>query len=242
MTAYPPAPDQSAAYPPPPPPAPFANPAGYPPPPPANYPSSPGAYPPAPPAANTPGTYPPPPPMSQPAVKAPFVAWFVPLAALVAIIGAATPWFNPTAKQNGVNVLQDGGALYSWKDGRIGLAAPILLVLLSISVIGLLRGKVGRRFKGTNPVRSLGTSTIIIGLIAVATAVIAWFLVPGQYHFTAGATTLSWHDLQDRGLAMSRGPQIGFFLTIVAGVLAVIAGIAVRVQGTRRPAGPSLTK
>lgn len=230
MTAFPPpSSEQPSAYPPPPPPA--------------HSLATPASYPPPPPPVGAPPAFPPPVPGTQP-VQAPAVAWLVPVAALIAVIGAFTPWFDPTAERNGVNLLKGGGALYSWKDGRIGLAAPILLVILAISVIGLLRGKVSRRFSGSqNPVRSVGKVTIGLGVVALVCVVIAWFLVPGQYHFiTTDGTSFSWHDLQRHGLKMGRGPQIGFYLTIVAGVLAIVGGIAMLATAKDQRTGPSLQK
>ncbi|MBN9621056.1 MAG: hypothetical protein J0H43_15205, partial [Actinobacteria bacterium] len=201
--------------------------------------------PPTPPAAPTP------PPVSPYAVeqleaKTPVVAWLVPFAALLAVIGAFLPWFKPEAKAGADSQTFDG--LYSWKDGKIGLLAPILLVALAIGIIGLLNGRTPSRFaKGSShPVVSAARATIIAGVVSAVCVVVAWFMVESQYKFVApDGTNYSWNGflsaLKDHGVnaTLSRGPQAGYFLTAAAAVIAIVAGVlmlVMRPKGT--PVGP----
>jgi hypothetical protein len=184
---------------------------------------------------------PPPPPVTQTApVQAPPVAWLIPLAALLAVIGAFTPWFRPEASRGGQTV-HAKDALYSWKDGKIGLVAPIILVILAISVIGLLQGKARGRFaSGPDPVRSVAKYCIGAGVVSLVCLLIAWFLVTSQYKFGDGR---SWDQyekaLRDVGATLSRGPQIGYWLTLVAGVLAIVGGVLTLLAAKPVPVSPS---
>lgn len=162
----------------------------------------------------------------QDAVKTPPVAWLIPLAALLAVIGAVTPWFAPEGSYQGHLIVQ-GDNLYSWKDGKIGLLPPILLVILAIGVTGLLLGRSPARFnKGSHgPVTSAARSALVMGAISVVAVVVAWFLVTTQYHFSGpGGSSYSWDDVTSKGVDMSRSPQIGYFLTLAAAILALVAG------------------
>ena len=241
MTAYPP----PEGHNPPPPPS------GYPPPPPAYPqgpvgqagppPGQPGAPPfgepgqPGQPGQPGPqqGFRPPPPPGVVPTEPAPPVAWLIPLAALLAVIGAFTPWFTPEASVNG-RTIDAQNSLYSWKDGKVGLIAPIVLVIIGFTVFGLLRGKRGGRFAAAaDPVKAAGRYAAIAGVVSVVCLVIAWFLVTSQYTFNG----LSWDELEKRlaaaGGTLSRGPQIGYFLTIAAAALAIIGGVLMMTMSKR---------
>ena len=172
-----------------------------------------------------PGLRPPPPPGTVATEPAPPVAWLIPLAALLAVIGAFTPWFTPEASASG-RTADAQNSLYSWKDGKIGLIAPIVLVVIAISVVSLLRGKrAGRLTAAADPVKAAGKYAAIAGGVSAVCLVIAWFLVTSQYTFNG----LSWNELQKRLSAvhgtLSRGPQVGYFLTIAAAALAIIGGV-----------------
>jgi hypothetical protein len=182
---------------------------------------------------------------TQPA-KAPIVSWLVPLAALLAVIGVFTPWFRPKATAGGHSE-STTNALYSFEDGKIGLLAPILLVALAIGVVGLLVGKTPARFsKGSaHPVASAGKAALIVGAVSLVCAVIGWFLVKSQYKFPGpNGTNLSWDDFikaaKDAGIniELSRGPQIGYFLTIAAALLAIVAGVLM-ILAARTASAPS---
>lgn len=182
---------------------------------------------------------PPPPPGSVPVAKAPPAAWLIPAAALLAVIGAFTPWFTPHGAVAGYS--QDFSSLYSFKDGKVGLIAPIALLALAITVVGLLRGKVrGRLASSADPVRTAGKSAIAVGLVSVVCLVIAWFLVTTQYKFTANGIEYSWGDFESKikaaGGSLSRGPQIGYWLTLAGAILALIAGVVMLVQAKTAPA------
>jgi len=172
-------------------------------------------------------------PVATHAVNAPVVAWLVPLAALLAVIGAFTPWFRPKATVSGRSE-STTNALYSFEDGRIGLLAPILLVVLAIGVVGLLVGRTPARFSkgGAHPVASAGKAAVIVGAVSLACAVVGWFLVKSQYKFPGpNGKDLGWDDFIKAAKALgvnvelSRGPQIGYFLTIAAAILAIVAGV-----------------
>lgn len=175
-------------------------------------------------------------PVQTESVKAPAAAWLVPLAALLALIGVFTPWFKAKANAviDGKKTSEAADALYSWKDGKIGLLAPILLIIIAIGVVGLLTGRTPARFKrgDAHPVATAGKASLIGGGVTLVCVVIAWFLVKSQYKFPGpNGKDISWDDFiklaKDNGvkLELSRGPQIGYFLTIVAGILTIVAGI-----------------
>jgi hypothetical protein len=219
MTSYPPPADGSGPPYPPPPPA-YAAPIGYSAPIPAQYAPAPTA----------------------PLTVSP-VAWLIPLAALLAVIGAATPWFKPVLHKGSVSASVQN-ALYSWKDGKIGLLAPILLVILAIGVVGLLRGRSGGRFsRGSgHPAKSAGRTAVIFGLVSLGCMVAAWFLVLGQYTIqdpTTGDTVHLKSFASEVGATLSHGPQVGFWLTGVAAVLAVVAGVVLLVTSKDAPLPPA---
>jgi len=174
-------------------------------------------------------------------VTAPVVGWLVPVAALLAVIGAFTPWFDPSGSMHGQTVLQAQDKLYSWKDGRIGLLAPIVLVILAVGVVNLLRGSAPTRFTrgSSHPVVSAGRGVLIAGVVAAVCLVVAWFLVPGQYDDVPSDAGGSWSGAEKMGIDMSRGPQIGYWLTVVGTALAIVTGILMMVlKGKETPAGP----
>lgn len=190
-------------------------------------------------------TPPPPPPTSSGEVqeKAPVVAWLIPLAGLLAVIGVFTPWFKPevsaTAPNGPSRTVSVDDALYSWKDGKIGLIAPIILVILAIGVIGMLTGrKVSRFERGSNgPVVNAARGAIIAGAVSIVATVIAWFLLPSQYSFVDGGKKYSWDDYIDalkgvglKDVSIGHGPQIGYWLTAVAGALAIVGGVLMLVM------------
>lgn len=182
------------------------------------------------------------------AVKAPQVAWLIPLAALLAVIGAFTPWFKAkgTASAAGQTIHHTFDGLYSFKDGKIGLLAPILLVILAIGVVGLLLGRAPARFSrgSTHPVSYAGKVAIVAGVITLVCTIVAWFLVKTQYKFNEAGHKYSWDDYIKAAkaagvkLELSRGPQIGYFLTIAAGVVAIIGGLLM-VLSARGSAAPT---
>jgi hypothetical protein len=171
----------------------------------------------------------PPPPAAAPtpAPTAPPIAWSIPLAALLAVAGAFLPWFTPHADKGGQRVAFD--ALYSIKDGKIGLLAPIALVVVALGVVGLARGSArGRLAASADPLRSLAKYAIGAGAGSLVCLVIAWLLVTTQYKFALGGSEYSWsdfeHQLKAHGATLSRGPQLGYWLTSAGAVLAIIAG------------------
>ncbi|SHG01489.1 hypothetical protein SAMN05443575_1131 [Jatrophihabitans endophyticus] len=181
------------------------------------------------------------------------VAWLVPVAAALAVIGAFTPWFKPqvSATIGGTTRSADAvdDALYSWKEGKLGLVAPIVLVLLAIGVVSLLRGGSNTRFHrgSSSPVANAAKGALIAGVVAIAAVVVTYFLLPSQYTFTDGSRKYSWDEAlklfkSQTGASdteLSQGPQIGFWLTAAAGVVAVVAGILMLVLRSKQSAAPS---
>lgn len=200
-----------------------------------------------PPMAGRPG-YPPPPPMGafeQPVGRVPIVAALIPVAAVLAVIGAFTPWFHSSFVLDG-QPHELVRALYSWRDGKIGLVAPIGLVVASIGVLRLATGKVARFSRlGTNPVVAAARGSLIVGSIALVCCVIAWFLVPSNYYFDTRLGRLSSSklisDAQANGhsASLDRGPQIGYYLTIAAAVIAIVAGVLMLVMRDKTAQAPA---
>jgi hypothetical protein len=157
------------------------------------------------------------------------------------VIGAFTPWFTPEASARG-RTIDAEISLYSWKDGKVGLIAPIVLVVIAISVIGLLSGKRRGRLAGAaDPVKAAGKYAVIAGAVSAVCLVIAWFLVTSRYTFNG----LSWDELDKRlaalGGSLSRGPQIGYFLTIAAAALAIIGGVLMMTVSKEKASADSPT-
>ncbi len=183
------------------------------------------------------------------AVKAGQIGWLAPFGALLAVIGLFTPWFKPSIKvtppNGGGTVTLPFDNLYSIKDGRIGILAPILLVIVSIGIIGLLQGKVHARFaRGKrHPVASAGLSAIGAGVLSLIFLLIAWFLLPGQ--MTVKDDTVGdikgYSKIKDKldslgakDIVMSHGPKIGFWLTLVGAVLVIVAGVFLFLDGKKK--------
>jgi hypothetical protein len=70
---------------------------------------------------------------------------------------------------------------------------------------------------------------MIAGAVGLVVSGGAWILVPHQYK--------QWDEIQSEvrsiGGTLSRGPQIGFFLTVAAAILALVGG-AVLIAAHRR--------
>jgi uncharacterized membrane protein len=131
--------------------------------------------------------------------------------------------------------------LYSIKDGKIGIVAPIVLVVLAVMTVGLFRGKPrGRLASATDPVRTVAKYAIVIGAVCVVCLVIAWFFVSTQYRFGA----MSWNDFESRlkavGGSLSRGPQIGYWVTAAAALVAIVGGVLMLLQTKSDQSGPQL--
>ena len=182
----------------------------------------------------------PPPPPHRPGrmqEKPPVAGWIVPVAGVLAVIGVFTPWFRPevTASGGGKSITKAvENALYSWKDGKIGLIAPIVLAILAVAVVGLMTGRTVSRFErgSSGPIVTAARASMIAGGISLAAVVIAWFMVPSQYSFSDGGREYSWDDYIKaiQGLdgvdsaGISRAPQLGYFLTVAAALVALIGG------------------
>lgn len=190
-----------------------------------------------------------------PPAKAPAVAWLVPLAAGLALVGALTPWFRPTLTLSTSIATQhvNGEHIFAWDDAWIGLLGSVMLVVVGIGVIGPLTGRralVGGR--SVEPMRSAARSMIIAGAVSAACLLAAWFLLPSQYRVDDGTGTghkISWDDAisraKDLGVdaKIGHGPQIGFWLTAAAAALAVVTGLVLLSshKSATSPPAPHLT-
>ena len=150
---------------------------------------------------------------------------------------------------------KDFDSLYSFKDGKVGLVVPIALVVIAVTAIGLLLGKPrGRLSSAPDPVRSIARYAIIGGAVSAVCLLIAWFFVTSQYKFDLNGTELSWDDFAARlkaaGGSLTKGPQIGYWLSVAAAALAIVGGVLIMLQrkqnrpgqGGPQPAPPSLQK
>jgi hypothetical protein len=168
----------------------------------------------------------------------PAVVWLVPIAAVLAVIGVVTPWFDPSGTYKGKTVLHAADKLYSWKDGKIGLVAPILLVALAVSVVGLVRGRTNTRFhRSADPVHAAAKGVLIAGAVSLVCVTIAWFLVPQQFNNVPSDAGGSWDGAEKLGIDMTRGPQLGYWLTAAAAILTILAGIALFL--VKQPSAPA---
>lgn len=176
---------------------------------------------------------------AQPArtVFVPAIAWLVPGAAALAVLGALLPWFRPRGTVAGHARTFD--ALYSVKD-KAGLVVPVLLVLVAISVVELLLGKPrGRLAANAEPARLAAIYVLVGGLVCIAVMVVAWAMVPSLYDFVVAGRTLSWQQYRRAGVRLERGPDVGFWLTAAAAVLTVATGAAMLLLIRRdRPSEP----
>lgn len=167
-------------------------------------------------------------------IVTPPAAWLVPAAAALAVVGTVFPWFRPHVRVGSASRDYDG--LYSVRDGKIGLLAPIVLVVVAVMVVGLLRGRARGRLAGSvDPVRTVAKYAIGAGAASLVCVLIAWFLVSSQYRFTDSAgATISWDGYAARlasvGGSLSRGPQPGYWLTVAAAALAVVGGALMLAQ------------
>jgi uncharacterized YccA/Bax inhibitor family protein len=162
----------------------------------------------------------------------PTVAWLIPAAALVAVVGGVLPWFKPIGYVHGSHH-EIGVQAHAWQAGAVGAIGPILLVVLG--------GLVLRRFlsskpakPGKNPVRRSGLIAILFALVTIALQGAARGLVLN------GTVTLNGQSIKLEDLAgalgytaISRGTQLGFWLTTVAAVLVLTAGVAMMIVGKK---------
>ena len=92
--------------------------------------------------------------------------------------------------------------------------------------------------------RSVAKYAIIAGVVSAVCLTIAWFLVTSQYKFELNGTELSWNDFESRlkavGGSLSRGPQIGYWLTAAAALVAIVGGVLMLLQTKSDQSGPQL--
>jgi hypothetical protein len=164
------------------------------------------------------------------AARAPMFGWIAVLAGVLAGAGVILPWFRPTI---GGRDIDGTDTIHAWDDGKLGLVGPILLVAIGIGwLILLLKPTTDRA-----AVPKLLRTTILAGVLGLASPIIAWFLVPGNYE--------DWGDAKDYaasiGESLGRGPKLGFWFVIIAALIAVGVGIAGVLISRNAPAVPSMT-
>ena len=143
---------------------------------------------------------------------------------IVALVGAVLPWFAPTGR--GVSIPK----AYCLQAGRVGFLAPLALIVAAVVVLGPRLGW----FAKDQPTRRLDTDGLIMGGAGAAAAVVlglAWVLLPSSYSFS-GTT---WDRLNSSGRHLTRGPQLGFVISIVAAALGIVCGVALLMAGRRDP-------
>jgi hypothetical protein len=177
------------------------------------------------------------PPGQRARARGPALGWLAAGPAVVALVGAALPWFAPSGQ--GRHGSLDIPQAYCWQAGRVGYFAPLILVILAISIVGPRHGWFGR----AAPPRTFtgdGRLLVLGGVAAGAVLVLTWVLLPKSYTFGGG---LSWDTIASVGYRLSRNPQPGFFLTAVAALDAVVCGVVYLLAGRREPraAAPDAT-
>ena len=154
------------------------------------------------------------------------LAWLPATFAVVALVGAALPWFAPTGTGRGARL--DIPEAYCWQAGRIGFLAPLVLVVVALLVVGPRLGW----FAKNQPARRLRRDGLLLagaGLAAGIVLALTWVLLPKSYTFSG----LTWDALVGIGLDLRRGPQPGYFLTVAAAADAVVCGIVYLFAGRR---------
>jgi hypothetical protein len=167
--------------------------------------------------------------------KPPAIAWLVPLAAVVAIVGVVLPWFKPIGYAGGKHQ-EIGVVAHAWQGGAVGVLGPILLVIAGVIVLRrILRSAPAK--PGKNPVRRAGMIAALFAVLTYVAQLAARGLV---LHGTVdiNGQSIKLDDLAGQlgYSAISRGTQIGFWITAVAALLALVGGIAMFAAGKKAPA------
>lgn len=159
------------------------------------------------------------------------LGWLPAGPAVLALVGAALPWFAPTGQGRGHN----GGRLdipqaFCWQAGRVGYLAPLLLVIVAVSILGPRHGWFGRAAPPRTFTRD-GWLLVVVGLAAAAVLGLCWVLLPKSYSFGG----LSWDSLVAVGYRLDRNPQPGFALSAAAALAAVVCGGVYLLAARREP-------
>jgi hypothetical protein len=164
----------------------------------------------------------------------PRIAWLLPLAGGLGVVGGALAWFRPrgTVTFEGKSLSrQVKQTVHSWDDGQVGVLGPVLLLIVGVVVLALLLGRAPARVReGSRSLTWLGPVAIGTGIVTIGVAALAWFRLESQYKFAEDGKTYSWDAYiafaKQAGvtLTLSRGAQPGLWLTFAAGVLAIAGG------------------
>lgn len=163
------------------------------------------------------------------------LTWLPASPALVAAVGAAFPWFAPGGAGTGGRAQLP--VAYCWAAGRIGFLAPLVLVLTGVAIVGRRQGWFGSNQQPPSYRRD-GLALIAAGLFAGAILLATWLLLPRSYNISG----LTWQNLVDRGVHLTRNPQPAYFLTIAAAADALGCGVVYCFYGRRESAGAGAGK
>jgi hypothetical protein len=152
--------------------------------------------------------------------------WLPATPAVLALVGAALPWFAPTGAGQGGGL--QIAAAYCWQAGRIGFLAPLVLLIAAVAVVGPRQGWFAKGEARTY--RHDAVLLIAAGAAAGVVLALTWWLLPKSYTFSAG---LTWDSLVSLGYHIARNPQPGYFVTIVGAADAVVCGIGYLVAARR---------
>lgn len=134
-------------------------------------------------------------------------------ASVLALVGGILPWFHPKADGTAIPGADE---IHVWQAGKIGLVGPILLIVVGVLWIKeYLSPSADAEAKPKLALMTLGAGAL--GLVAV---VFAWFMSTKQYK--------DWDEnaaaAKELGISLTRGPQAGFWLTVVASLIALGIG------------------
>lgn len=174
--------------------------------------------------------------------RPPMYAWLLPLAGLAALIGALLPWFHGYATKPDGRTVTFHGSISSWNDGRAGLLPGVLLTLMAFAAAVLLLRPAKRRHDAidTGPVVKAARQAAIAGGVSLVCLLYAYLVLPQQYSFGGKSWTYALGQAQERygyGTQFHRGPQVGFWLTLAAATVALVAGCVLLVRLRNGPGG-----
>lgn len=153
-------------------------------------------------------------------------------AGVLALISLFSVWFQPSAP----GVVANGETVHAWDDGRLGVIGPLSVILMGILAALTLRADDPGDIGG----RDVAKPAAFLGLVAIAMPVVAYVFVGFQFEVTSCSTGFtdfgcSTKDLRDVAGA-SYGPQTGFVLCIVAGVISLVGAGVLRASPMVEPA------
>ena len=167
--------------------------------------------------------------------RPPVYAWVLPVAGLAGLVGVFLPWFHGYATSPGHHTVHFHGSISSWDDGRIGLLPGLLLAAMGFASAILLTRPAKRRHDAidTGPVAKAAKQAAIAGGVSLACLFFAYLLVPHEYRVNGESWAAALADVRSQagpGVQFHRGPELGFWLTLVSGVIALVVGIVLMLR------------